>query len=69
MARAEAGRGRTRKALVVVLVVAGGAAVIAVLAKRLRQVEAAETVPDPFGTGVRVAEPAHQYDGNSVTTG
>jgi hypothetical protein len=69
MAKAEAGRRRGRKALVAVLVVAGGAAVVAVLAKRLQQVEAAETVPDPFGTGVRMAEPGHAHDGHSVTTG
>jgi hypothetical protein len=69
MAEVDAGRGRGRKALIALLVVAGGAAVVAVLAKRLQQGEAAETVPDPFGTGVRMAEPAHQHDGSSVTTG
>jgi hypothetical protein len=52
----------------VLLVVAGSAAVVAVLAKRLQQVNAAETVPDPFGNAVRATE--HQeHDGHRVPTG
>jgi hypothetical protein len=61
-------RRRGRRTLVVVLVVAGSAAVVALLAKRLQQVNAAETVPDPFGTAVRATEP-QEHDGHRVTTG
>jgi hypothetical protein len=68
VAKAAAPRSRGRRALVVVLVVAGSAAIVAVLAKRLQQMNAAETVPDPFGTAVRATEP-HEHDGHRVTTG
>jgi len=59
---------RGRRTLVVLLVVVGSAAIVAVLAKRLQQVNAADTVPDPFGTAVRATEP-QEHDGHRVTTG
>ena len=68
VAGATAPRRRGRRTLVVLLVVVGGAAVVAALAKRMQQVNAAETVPDPFGTAVRAAEPVHEHAGSSVTT-
>jgi len=58
-----------RRALVVLFVVAGGAVVVVVLAKRMQQMNGAETVPDPFGTAVRATEPAQELDGHRVTTG
>jgi hypothetical protein len=69
VARRAAPRRRGRRTVVVLLVVAGGAAVVAVLAKRMQQVKDAETIPDPFGTAVRAAEPEHLHDRSSVTTG
>ena len=64
--------GQTRgghKLLVTVLVIAGAAAVVAVLARRMRQMGAADPAPDPFGTGVRATDPTREFDGAGVTTG
>ena len=57
------------KLLVTVLVIAGAAAVVAVLARRMRQMGAADPAPDPFGTGVRATDPTREFDGAGVTTG
>lgn len=61
--------GRGRKVIVTLLVLAGGAAVIAVLARRMRQVGASDPAPDPFGAALRGAESAREPNGNFVTTG
>jgi hypothetical protein len=67
---AVAGRPRRgRKLLVAVLVIAGGAAVVAVLARRMRQMGSADPAPDPFGAGVRATEPNREFDGAGITTG
>jgi exonuclease VII large subunit len=60
---------RGRKVVVVLLLVAGGAAVVAVLARRMRQVEATQTAPDPFGYAANATSSVHEPDGNAVTTG
>ncbi len=58
-----------RKVLVTVLVIAGSAAVVAVLARRMRQMGSAEPAPDPFGTAVRATDPTREFDGAGITTG
>jgi exonuclease VII large subunit len=58
-----------RKVLVTLLVLVGGAAVVAVLARRMRHVSAEQPAPDPFGTAVRATDPTREFDGTSVTTG
>jgi exonuclease VII large subunit len=60
---------RGRKVLVTVLVIAGGAAVVAVLARRMRHMGSADSAPDPFGTAVRASEPTREFDGAGITTG
>jgi len=57
------------KLLVAVLLIAGGAAVVAVLARRMRQMGSADPAPDPFGTGVRATDPTREFDGAGVTAG
>ena len=69
VANAAGGRRRGRKLVVALLVVAGVAAVAAVVSRRTRGLDAADTVPDPFGTAVHATDPLHGPDTSSVTTG
>ena len=62
------GSRRGRKVIVTLLVLAGAAAVVAVLARRMGQVGASQAGPDTFGAAVRATDPAREPDGNSVTT-
>ena len=68
VARATAPHRSGRRTLVLFVVLVGGAAIVALLAKRMQQVHAPEVVPDPFGTAVRAGDHARD-DGHPVTTG
>ena len=57
---------RGRNVVVTLLLVAGGAAVVAVLARRMRQADAVQTTPDPFGYAAQATTP-YQPDGDAVT--
>jgi hypothetical protein len=68
VARATAPDRRRRKVLVMLVVVVGGAALVAVFARRMRQMADAETMPDPSGNAMRASESAREYHASSVTT-
>jgi hypothetical protein len=69
LAKATAPKRGGRKVVLALVLLAGGAAVVAVLARRMRQVSAVEPAPDPFASAVRATEPTRDFDPGHVTTG
>lgn len=69
VAKATGGRHRGRKLVIALVVVAGGAAVFAIVSRRNRDAYSADPAPDPFGTAVRATDPLTAADTSTVTTG
>ena len=69
LARATAPKHRGRRVALTLVFLVGGAAVVAVLARRMRQMSAVDPAPDPFGAAVQAADAARDHDPVHVTTG